>query len=76
MKPEEFATVRDFNKKFPSKIYICSRCKSLVPNPYQCNICECQSNNFLFLDKSYEYIIKGEKQTNRIFIPIEMEKVK
>lgn len=70
---DEFETIRDFNEKFPSKIFICSKCNSLVPDPYQCNTCGCQSNNFLFSDKSYSYIIKGQNQISTIFRPIEME---
>ncbi len=73
---DEFETIRDFNEKFPSKIFICSKCNSLVPDPYQCNTCGCQSNNFLFSDKSYFYIIKGQNQINTIFRPIELEKGK
>ena len=37
---EEFETIREFNIKFPSKIYICSRCGSLVSDPYHCIQCD------------------------------------
>lgn len=73
---EEFETIREFNIKFPSKIYICSRCGSLVSDPHQCNMCGCQSNNFLFSDKSYTYFIKDQNITNTIFKPVELEKGK
>lgn len=73
---EEFETIREFNIKFPSKIYICSRCGSLVSDPHQCNMCGCQSNNFLFSYKSYTYFIKDKNITNTIFKPVELEKGK
>ena len=40
MSIETFGTIRDFNKKFPSKLYICTRCEQLTPNPYYCINCE------------------------------------
>lgn len=76
MQSEEFATVRDFNKRFPSKIYICSRCNSLITDPYICIQCDNQNNNFLYIEKTYSYSIKETGKTERIFKPIELEKGK
>jgi hypothetical protein len=73
---EEFETVREFNKKFPSKFYICSRCENITTNPYQCTNCDNQSNNFIFQDRTYQYTIKETGKTEQIFKPIELEKGK
>lgn len=76
MQAEEFETIREFNIKFPSKIYICSRCGSLVSDPYHCIQCDNQNNNFLYIDKTYSYSIKENNKSERIFKPIELEKGK
>lgn len=76
MQSEEFATVRDFNKRFPSKLYICPRCKSLITDPYICIQCDNQNNNFLYTDNTYSYSIKETGKTERIFKPLELEKGK
>lgn len=73
---EEFATLREFNKKFPSKLYICSRCKSLVTDPYHCINCNNQSNSFLFTQNTYSYSIQETGIKEVIFKPIELEKGK
>lgn len=69
---EEFNTIRDFNKKFPSKLYICSRCGQLTPNPYYCINCENQSNNFVYQEQNYKYRILESGVTEEIFKPIEV----
>ena len=74
MQREEFETIRDFNKKFPSKFYICSRCSNTSTNPYQCTHCGNQSNSFFFSEKTYTYTIKETGKTEQIFRPIELEK--
>lgn len=71
---DEFETIRDFNIKFPSKIYICSKCKNMTTNPYQCNCCDNQSNNFIFTTETYTYKILETNTTHQIFKPIELEK--
>lgn len=73
---EEFATVREFNNKFPSKLYICSRCKSLITDPYHCINCNNQNNNFLYINDVYTYSIKETGIKEVIFKPIELEKGK
>lgn len=74
MQQEEFETQRDFRNKFPSKLYICSRCSSLTTDPIICTSCENQSNNFLYEDNAYKYTIKETGTTVQIFRPIELEK--
>lgn len=74
MQPEEFETIRDFEKNFPSKMYICSRCGRITTNPRFCINCDNQSNNFLFSDKTYTYKIVETGKTEQIFKPIELEK--
>lgn len=71
---EEFETLREFRKKFPSKFYICCWCKKLTPNPYICINCGKQSNQ-LFGKDTYKYLIKSEhNEVQQIFKPIELEK--
>ena len=65
----EFNSYREFNNKFPTKLYICPMCNSLSDNPYQCPFCKCQSNNFL-IDNKFTYKINSK--TNQIFNPIEL----
>ena len=74
MQTEEFETIRDFNRKFPSKIFICSRCQGMTQNPHQCTRCNNQSTNFLFTENTYSYTIKEYGITETIFKPIELEK--
>lgn len=69
---EEFETVRDYNRTFPSKLYVCPNCGRTTPNPYRCINCNIQSNG-LFIE-SYQYTIKETGETNTIFKPIELEK--
>lgn len=69
---EVFETKREFDKKFPGKIYICFYCKTFTTNPHVCSCCGKQAN-ILFPDKGYRYIIKEESnQTITIFTPIEI----
>ncbi len=74
MTREEFETTREFNKKFPSKIYICPSCNSLSTNPYLCTNCSNQSTNFLYIEKNYKYFLKENNTENIIFRPIELLK--
>ena len=74
MHTEEFATMREYNNKFPSKIYICPRCQGMTPNPHQCTRCNNQSTNFLFAHNTYSYNIKETGITETIFKPIELER--
>ena len=71
---QEFATIRDFNKKFPSKIFTLDRVLGMTQNPHQCTRCGNQSTNFLFANNTYSYTIKEVGITETIFKPIELEK--
>lgn len=73
---ETFKDYREFNNKFPSKIYICSRCGNMTTNPHFCMSCENQANNFVFIDKTYTYKIIETNNVEQIFKPLEMEKGK
>lgn len=75
MDVEIFQTRREFNKKFPSKSFLCSKCENMTPNPFYCKECGAQANG-LFKDtnNTYKYVIKEEsEEINEIFMPIEQE---
>lgn len=76
MNVEIFETRREFNKKYPSKIYICSRCGNMVASPFCCLLCSWQSNGlFKESNNTYKYIIKSEsEEIFEIFRPIELQK--
>lgn len=67
-----FTTKREFNKKFPTKIFICTKCAHQTINPYYCTRCKNQSNNFIY--QGYTYTILETGITETIFIPIELLK--
>ena len=66
-----FKTKREFNNKYPSGLFVCSVCGGITPNPYKCSNCDGQSNNFVFSENSYEYLIEETGKTDLIFRPIE-----
>lgn len=72
---EIFETLRDFKKKFPVQMYICSRCGQITTNPYICNNCGQQSKNlFEEFDNNYKFIIKeNSNEVQSIFRPIELK---
>lgn len=72
MQVEEFESEREFNKRFPSKTYICSKCNHISANPYYCTLCKNQSNNFIYAKNTLTYSIKGIGKTEQIFKPIEL----
>lgn len=74
MQTEEFETIRDFNRKFPSKLYICPSCRKMTPNPYKCINCGMQATNLLFANETYTYKILETNTVQQIFKPIELEK--
>ena len=71
---EIFETQRQFNNKFPSKLYTCSKCGTLTDNPYLCITCKNQSNNFFLTEHTYKYKILETGITEEIFKPIELQK--
>ena len=68
-----FNNWREFNKKFPSKLYVCSACGSLTDNPYFCNNCQNQANNLFHRSNNFAFKIGDEKE-KQIFSPIEINK--
>ena len=67
---EVFKNQREFNIKFPSKLYICTRCNAFCTSPYYCKNCGNQCNNFFLRHKNYRYKIKN-KNIEEIFPPAE-----
>lgn len=69
----EFNTRREFNSKFPGKVYYCFWCKQMTTDPNVCSFCGKQAN-VLFKENVYQYIIKEESnQVITIFKPIEIQ---
>ena len=67
---DEFENERDFYNKYPSRLYLCSECNRLSPNPYFCWECGEQANKLIKKKGIYEYKINDNKY--QIFIPIEL----
>ncbi len=67
---ETFKTQREFNNKFPTKIYKCPKCGHPSTNPYFCIYCKNQANNFIY--EGYKYTINETGITEIIFQPIEL----
>lgn len=65
-----FNSDREFNKNFPSKLYVCSLCGKLTSNPFFCTNCENQSNNIFYASNTFFFQI-GNKNITQIFTPIE-----
>lgn len=74
-KAEVFETRREFNNKFPSQAYFCSRCGEMTTSPFYCIECGQQSNGiFKETNSTYKYIIKEEsEEISEIFKPIELQ---
>lgn len=75
MDVEIFETRREFNNKFPSKLFLCSKCGTMTPNQFYCTGCGQQANGiFKDTNRTYKYIIAEEsEEMNEIFIPIERQ---
>lgn len=65
-----FNSDREFEKKFPSKLYTCSSCGKLTSNPSFCPNCQNQANNIFYSPKTFRFQI-GSKGVQQIFTPIE-----
>lgn len=75
MQKEVFKTQREFNKKFPSKMYICSNCGAAINDKYECMYCKWRADGLLKTwGKGYIYSILETGITEEIFIPIELLK--
>ena len=72
---EVFESRREFNKKFPSRLYICSRCEKMTASPFYCIECGQQSNGiFKETNSTYKYTITEEsEEISEIFKPIELQ---
>lgn len=70
-----FKNWREFNKCFPSKLYICSNCNSLTEDKFTCKICGWRADGLLKTwDKGFKYTILETNETKEIFKPIELLK--
>lgn len=68
-----FKNWREFNKKFPSKIYICTNCGSLTNDKFTCKYCGWRADGLLKTwDKGFKYTILETNETEEIFRPIEL----
>lgn len=75
MQEERFKSYREFNKKFPSKIYKCSNCGKLTNDKYTCINCGWRADGLLKTwGKGYKYTIEETGTTEEIFTPIELLK--
>ena len=75
MNNEIFKSQREFNNRFPSKYYICSKCGTLTDNKYTCEKCGWRADGLLKTwGKGYKYTILETGITEEIFKPIELEK--
>lgn len=72
---EVFETRREFNNRFPSKLFLCSKCKTMTAGPFICKECGHQANGiFKDINDTYKYIIKEEsEELIEIFKPIELQ---
>lgn len=70
---EVFKTAREFNKKFPLKIYTCPICGEITNDPHKCGKCYAQSNSFFYGERMYEYEIAETGETDKIFPPANAE---
>ena len=72
---EVFKTKREFNKRFPSKMYICTNCGQLTDDKYTCSKCGWRTDGLLKTQgKGYKYTILETGITEEIFTPIELLK--
>lgn len=72
--PEIFKTKRQFLKKYPSRLFICTHCGKIGNNPYTCLQCGWRADGlFKTMEKGYRYIIEENSiEIQEIFIPIEL----
>jgi DNA-directed RNA polymerase subunit RPC12/RpoP len=75
MHEDIFNTEREFNNKFPNKLYICSNCGQLTDNRYTCSRCGWRADGlFKTMGNGYKYTIAETGITEEIFLPIELYK--
>lgn len=72
---ENFRSMRDFYKKFPSRFYICSNCGYVNNNPYNCQKCSWRADGlFKTMGSGYRYSLENSSEVYEIFKPIELER--
>lgn len=71
---EIFKTKREYNKKFPSRLFICTNCGALTTSEYLCHSCGWRSDGLLkTMNLGYKYIIKEiSDDVHEIFPPLEL----
>ena len=70
--PIVFKTEREFNKAFPSGMFLCTNCGSLTENRRFCKICGWRADGLLGTqDKGLKYTILETNESEEIFTPIE-----
>ena len=75
MQEETFKSYREFNEKFPTKLYKCTNCGQLLNDKYSCVNCGWRADGlFKTMDKGYKYTIEDMNFTEEIFTPIELLK--
>ena len=68
-----FKTEKEFNEKFPSKLYVCPYCKNLSEDKYSCKKCGYRADGFFkTMDKGFIYTIEETGKTEEIFKPVEL----
>ena len=73
MQEEIFKSYREFNKKFPTKMFKCTNCGTLTTDKYYCVKCGWRADGLLKTwGKGYKYTIEDEGITEEIFTPIEL----
>lgn len=72
---EKFKNKREFERKFPSKIFICSRCGEWIGDKDFCRFCGETSNKLFATENLYRYQIADE-EPKIIFKPLEKLKEK
>lgn len=74
MELEEFKNEREFYKKFPGRLYVCSMCKSVVTSKIYCSHCGFRADGLIKTNgEGYKYkILENGEEINEIFRPIEL----
>lgn len=68
---EKFKTEREFEKKYPSRIFVCSRCGEWIGDKNFCKFCGENSNKLFAINENlYQYQI-SDKEPQMIFKPLE-----
>lgn len=70
---DEFESMREFYKRFPSGFYVCSNCGYMNGNAYTCSKCGWRADGLLkTMNNGYRFKLKGSNTVEEIFIPIEL----